>query len=173
MTNIPVTELAATLALPVQQLTRDMLADTELVCNQTAALTILTTHPAITAGEMAKYAGVQPPSMTRILTSLKKKGLVRCIQHPLDRRRSTYTVTEEGARRLDRARQNARLARRIRRLTPREQITLWAAVPILAGLAGMSWLADDLAAAGTPAADDLVTTGTPAADDLADAGAVA
>ena len=87
----------------------------------------------MTPGELAGHEKVQPPSMTRVITALEERGLVRRAPHPTDRRQVVLTVTDEGASLVNqfRRRRDAWLAMRLRELTPQERATLRAAAPIL------------------------------------------
>jgi DNA-binding MarR family transcriptional regulator len=104
------------------------LSDTQL-----AALAALERHTAMTPGELADHEKVQPPSMTRVITALEERGLVRREAHATDRRQVVLTVTEPGKSVVQQSRRlrEAWLAQRLRELTPQERQTLRAAAPIL------------------------------------------
>jgi DNA-binding MarR family transcriptional regulator len=109
------------------------LAESGLSDTQITALAVLERQTAMTPGELAEHEKVQPPSMTRVITALEDRGLVRRAPHPTDRRQVVLTVTDEGKSLVNhfRQRRDAWLAMRLRELTPRERTTLRAAGPIL------------------------------------------
>jgi len=112
-----------------------MLSETQL-----AALSALEKHLSMTPGELAEHEKVQPPSMTRVISVLDERNLVRRSPHPTDRRQAVLTVTEEGRALVHRVRRrkDAWLARHLAELTDAERATLRAAVPILEKLSQSS-----------------------------------
>ena len=131
--------LATPLRISVSRLARRMRAERvaqglqpELSDSQLAALAALEKHT-MTPGELAEHEKVQPPSITRVISSLEERGLIQRMPHPSDRRQVVLTVTEQGrdvVRQVRRLRE-AWLARRLRDLTPAERAVLKDAVPIL------------------------------------------
>jgi DNA-binding MarR family transcriptional regulator len=113
-------------------------ADTSLTLTQLAALATVERHGPLTPGELAAAERVQPPSMTRVVTSLQDAGLLQRAPHPTDGRQALLSVTAAGAALLreDRRRREAWLARRLADLDPDERALLRAAVPLLDRLAG-------------------------------------
>ncbi len=109
------------------------LAQSGLSDTQAAALAVLERRAAMTPGELAEHEKVQPPSMTRVITALEDRGLVRRAPHPTDRRQVVLTLTEEGKGLVNqfRQRRDAWLDMRLRELTPQERATLRSAAPIL------------------------------------------
>lgn len=87
----------------------------------------------MTPGALAEHEKVQPPSMTRIVTGLQERGLIRRIKHPEDRRQQLVSLTDEGRElvRVDQRRREAWLAQRLRELAPEEKETLRRAAEIL------------------------------------------
>ncbi len=85
-----------------------------------------------TLGELAAVEQVQPPTVTRLVTSLETAGLVVREPDRLDRRVVRVKITAEGRRNLQRIRtlKNAFLNRRLAALTPDEM----AAAEALTGL---------------------------------------
>jgi DNA-binding MarR family transcriptional regulator len=135
------TALASALRLSVMRLARRMRAeraDTSLTLTQLAALATVERHGPLTPGELAAAERVQPPSMTRVVTSLQDAGLLQRAPHPTDGRQALLSVTADGAALLreDRRRREAWLARRLADLDPDERALLRAAVPLLDRLAG-------------------------------------
>lgn len=132
--------LASALRNSVMRLARRLRgqrADNALTLNQLAALATLDRHGSLTLGDLAAHERVQPPSMTRIVSSLEQLGLVARVPHPDDRRQVVISLTEQGAELLaaDRRRRDAWLAQQLKTLTPDERDILRKAVPILERLA--------------------------------------
>jgi DNA-binding MarR family transcriptional regulator len=75
-------------------------------------------------GELAAAEQVQPPTVTRLVTSLESAGLVAREIDPVDRRVVRVRITAEGRRNLHRIRtlKNAFLTRRLAALDPAEQV---------------------------------------------------
>jgi DNA-binding MarR family transcriptional regulator len=105
----------------------------ELSDTQLAALALLETHAAMTPGELADHEKVQPPSITRVISSLEERGLIRRMPHPSDRRQVLLTVTDQGRDVVRKVRQlrEAWLAQRLAELSPAERAVLREALPIL------------------------------------------
>lgn len=76
-----------------------------------------------TLGELAAAELVQPPTVTRVVTSLESAGLVVKETDGIDRRVVRVRITAEGRRNLQRIRilKNAYLNRRLAALDPAEQ----------------------------------------------------
>ena len=132
--------LATGLRISVSRLARRLrveraggLAESGLSDTQVATLAVLERRTAMTPGELAEYEKVQPPSMTRVISALEERGLIRRAPHPTDRRQVVLRVTQEGANLVNqfRRRRDAWLAMRLRELTPQERVALRAAAPIL------------------------------------------
>jgi DNA-binding MarR family transcriptional regulator len=128
--------LASALRMSVTRLGRRLRGqrlDSGLTLTQTAALSSLDRHGAMTPGELAAHEKVQPPSLTRTLAGLEAKGLVLRSPHPTDRRQQIVAPTPEGRSLLreDRRRREAWLAQQLRNLTPEERDVLRAALPVL------------------------------------------
>lgn len=90
-----------------------------------------------TPGELARKEHVQPPSMTRVVSLLESKGLVRLDPHPEDRRQKVVTQTERAETMLEESRRkrNAFLSSLVEGLDEEEWETLRAAAPVLEKLA--------------------------------------
>ncbi|GAA2019734.1 MarR family transcriptional regulator [Nakamurella flavida] len=88
-------------------------------------------------GRLARAEHVQPPSMTRIVESLERQGLVRRDPHPTDGRQVQVSITADGEEFIERSRalRTAWLARQIDRLDPADREMLTAAAPALHRLA--------------------------------------
>ena len=135
------TDLATTMRISISRLARRLrverlgLGETESVLSdiQLAALAALERHESMTPGELAEHEKVQPPSMTRVISVLEERGLVRRAPHATDRRQVVLTVTTEGSDLVHRVRRRreAWLAQRMQELLPEEREILRAAAPIL------------------------------------------
>lgn len=140
MTSSTDTALASSLRLAVMRLARRMRAEraqTSLTLSQLAALATLERHGALTPGELAAHERVQPPSMTRIVTTLQDAGLVVRNPHPSDGRQAVLTVTPAATALLreDRRRRDAWLAQRLEELDDDDRAVLRAAAGVLDRLA--------------------------------------
>src|SRR3954466_3051128 len=92
--------LATELRIAVMRATRRLRAekaDTDLSDGQLSVLALLERQGPSTPREIAACERVQPPSMTRTLTTLRELGLVTRAEHPVDRRQVLITVTDKGA----------------------------------------------------------------------------
>src|SRR3954452_22817705 len=93
------TVLASELRTTVMRLARRLRAqrtDDSLSLSQIAALGTLTRTGPITPGELAAQERVQPPTMTRLLFTLEKAGLVTKRDHPDDRRQVLVEISPAG-----------------------------------------------------------------------------
>jgi DNA-binding MarR family transcriptional regulator len=86
-----------------------------------------------TIGQLAATERVQPPSMTRTISSLEQTGLVERHPHPTDGRQVMIRLAPAGEELLvaERRRRDAWLACRLRELAPEERAILRQAAPIL------------------------------------------
>jgi DNA-binding MarR family transcriptional regulator len=93
----------------------------------------------MSAGELASCERVQPPSMTKVLSNLEERGLVRRDAHPGDRRQAIIAITEAGIALLDSERRSRDtwLSLRLAQLTPDERALLRSVVPVLDKLAAL------------------------------------
>ena len=91
----------------------------------------------MSAGELAAFERVQPPSMTKVLASLEDKGLVRREAHPTDKRQAIIALTDAGLELLnsERRQRDAWLSQRLAQLTPDERALLRDVIPVLDKLA--------------------------------------
>ncbi|MFD4954834.1 MarR family winged helix-turn-helix transcriptional regulator [Streptomyces sp. NPDC058451] len=88
-------------------------------------------------GSLAELERVRPQAMAATVAALEQRGLVLRSPHPVDRRRCVVAVTAAGRDMLAARHTESvgRLADAIEELTPREQRTLAAALPLLDRLA--------------------------------------
>ena len=115
-------ELASRLRVAVVRLNRKLRqqALAGLSPAQASALGTVNRLTNPTLGELAAAEQVQPPTVTRLVTSLESAGLVTRVTDGVDRRVVRVRMTAEGRRNLQRIRslKNAFLARRLAALDP-------------------------------------------------------
>lgn len=133
--TVPV-DMSHDLRLAVMRLARRLRqqrADHRLSFNQMSVLSTLDRHGAMTAGELAAYEQVQPPSMTKTIGCLLDAGLVTRTPSAHDRRQVVVDVTPSARDLLDedRRRRDAWLAGVLRDLEPDQYAALIAALPVL------------------------------------------
>jgi DNA-binding MarR family transcriptional regulator len=118
-------ELAARLRVAVTRLNRRLRQQSlaGLSPAQASALGTVSRGEALTLGEVAALEQVQPPTATRLVSSLEIAGLVARVNDELDRRVVRVKITAEGRRALERIRtlKNAYLRRRLAALDPAER----------------------------------------------------
>jgi DNA-binding MarR family transcriptional regulator len=73
-----------------------VLAPFDITGAQFIILMILAGGEADSASGLCKGISYDPGAMTRMLDRLEQKGLIRRIQHPEDRRKTTLALTPEG-----------------------------------------------------------------------------
>ncbi len=129
--------LSSALRISIMRLSRRLRNEREAVddlsANALAVLGTLFRHGAMTIGELAAAEKVQPPSMTRTVAALGRRGLVQRSPHGSDRRVVMVSLTEAAHQVVaeSRRRKEAWLNHRLRELTPAERRTLREAAPIL------------------------------------------
>ena len=62
-------------------------AKLDLGASETKTLDLLERHGALTAKELAEHSGLAPASVTGLVDRLERKGFVRRVKHPTDKRR--------------------------------------------------------------------------------------
>jgi DNA-binding MarR family transcriptional regulator len=128
-------ELAARLRLVLNRLARRLRSQTpgDLSPSRTSALVTIELQGPITLGRLAACERVTPPSVTRMVASLEKRGLVRREADPADRRIARVSLTAEGRRTVQRTRtrKTAYLAMKLRKLDESELAVLREALPVL------------------------------------------
>jgi DNA-binding MarR family transcriptional regulator len=118
-------ELATRLRVAVTRLNRKLRqqALAGLSPAQASALGTVNRLADPTLGELAAAEQVQPPTVTRLVTSMESAGLVTRETDGVDRRVVRVRITAEGRRNLQRIRtlKNAFLTRRLDSLGPAER----------------------------------------------------
>lgn len=134
--------LSSTLRISVMRLARRLRSQRPealdaLPASQVAALATLERRGTLALHELAAHEKVKPPSMTRIVAQLERRGLVVRETHPTDRRQVLFAATAQGRTLIkeDRRRRDAWLAKRLKELSPAERQALRAALPVLEKLA--------------------------------------
>lgn len=135
-------ELAAHLRPSLLRLTRvirNQRVDISVTLTQLSAMGTLHVHGPMSAGELASCERVQPPSMTKVLSILEERGLVRRDAHPGDKRQAIIAITDAGIALLDSERRSrdAWLSQRLAQLTADERALLRNVVPVLDKLAAL------------------------------------
>jgi DNA-binding MarR family transcriptional regulator len=105
----------------------------DLNSNQLSAMSVLFSHGDLLMGELAARELVKPPSMTRIVNELERRGYVVRKETPQDRRQARVSLTDAGRDVLaaNRKRRTDWLARQLAGLEPAEREILRKAIPIL------------------------------------------
>jgi DNA-binding MarR family transcriptional regulator len=133
--------LAAGLRISIMRLSRRLRQERggpdDLTPNQLGVLGTLTRHGPLALGELAAHERVQPPSMTRTVTSLVEIGLVQREPNPADGRQVLVGLTDRGRDvvRESRRRKEAWINHVLADLTPDERRILREAAPILERIA--------------------------------------
>jgi DNA-binding MarR family transcriptional regulator len=101
---------------------------------QLSALSTVDTHGPLSAGDLAAFERVQPPSMTKVIAALEEAGLVRRDTHPTDKRQAIIAITAEGSALLASSRRTgeAWFGAQLSHLSEDERQQLHALAPILA-----------------------------------------
>ncbi|MFI0470978.1 MULTISPECIES: MarR family winged helix-turn-helix transcriptional regulator [Saccharopolyspora] len=133
--------LASRLRLAVVRLNRRLRAqstDSKITLSQLSALSCLHKAGALTPGELAAREGVQPPSMTRVISALEDAGLVARRAHPTDGRQAIVELTEAGRARIDEevSIRERWLDQQLADLTEEDRRVLFQAAEIIDRLAG-------------------------------------
>jgi len=108
-------------------------ADAGLSPSLTAALATLERHGQLTPSRLAEIERIQRPTVTRLIATLEKDGLVEREADPEDGRSCRVLITKEGSALVKklRLRKNAYLSRRLRKLDHDQLETLERATEIL------------------------------------------
>jgi DNA-binding MarR family transcriptional regulator len=135
-----IAELASQLRpslLRLTRLVRNQRVDMSVTLTHISAMVTLKKYGAMSAGELAAFERVQPPSMTKVIAGLEQRGFVRREPDPNDRRCAILAITEPGLALLDseRRQRDAWLSKRLAQLTPDERALVRQVIPILDKLA--------------------------------------
>lgn len=75
---------------------RPMLSARDVSETQWRVLRSLYERPGMEAAELARYAAVMAPSLTRMLRTLEERGLISMERHPSDGRRLVISLSDSG-----------------------------------------------------------------------------
>lgn len=116
---------------------RQLRVDRTLSLAEMSAIGTLVRCGAMPLGELARKEHVQPPSMTRIITVLESRGLVRLEPHQQDRRQKLVAATDQAKAILEasQAQRNEWLTQLASQLDEDEWRRLCDAAPVLHKLA--------------------------------------
>jgi DNA-binding MarR family transcriptional regulator len=135
-----VVSAAHELRIVLGQLVRRLRAEYAFPVAQASVLSRLDRDGAQTASELAAAERVRPQSMAQTLAELEGAGLIERRPDPEDRRRIQVELTGRGRDRVleERGKREGWLAAAIAaELSPEEQRTVLAAVPLLRRLSGL------------------------------------
>src|SRR5436305_8029464 len=128
-------DLSPRLRLAITRMARRLRqeADAGLSPSLTAALATLERHGQLTPSRLAEIERIQRPTVTRLIATLEKDGLVEREADPEDGRSCRVLITKEGSALVKklRLRKNAYLSRRLRKLDHDQLETLERATEIL------------------------------------------
>jgi len=85
----------------VMQPIREMLAETDITEQQWRVLRVLAEFGTLDSKTLADRSSLLFPSLTRIATTLRKKGLITQLRDEKDRRRQFISITPEGQTIID------------------------------------------------------------------------
>lgn len=109
-----------------------------LTAPRASVLSVLVFRGPVTMSELAEAEQVRPPTITRLIDGLERRGLVRRVNHPDDGRVQLVEATAGGKRLLQkgRARRVERLMRGIAQLSGDDQKVLARAAELMEALRG-------------------------------------
>ena len=128
-------ELASQLRFAVMRLSRRLRqhAPQDITPSQLSALSVIVREERLTLSQLAVAERVQPPTITRVIDSLERKGLATRTPSDQDRRVAFVEPTPAGRALVDtiRRRRDAYLARRLRTFSAEERALLERAARLL------------------------------------------
>lgn len=132
--------LASALRLAVVRLNRRLRAQhppSSVTLTQLSAMSTLHKCGSMTPGQLASKEGVQPPSMTRVISALEKIGYVERHPHPTDGRQAIVELSDSGTEYVNAtiSAREAWLDERLARLSAEERRTLGKAAEIIQRMA--------------------------------------
>lgn len=141
VTDAEASALTSRLRLAVVRLNRRLRAqraNSVVSLTQVSAMSTLYKCGRLTPGELATKEGVQPPSMTRVISALDDMGIVSRTPHPSDGRQAIVELTDRGKQMVveDITAREAWLDTRLATLTDDERAVLGKAAEIIDRMAG-------------------------------------
>ena len=128
-------ELASELRFAVMRLSRRLRqhAPEDITPSQLSALSVIVRERRLTLSQLAEAERVQPPTITRVIDSLERKGLATRVPSDQDRRVAFVEATRAGGALVEtiRRRRDAYLARRLRTFSAEERALLVRAARLL------------------------------------------
>jgi DNA-binding MarR family transcriptional regulator len=128
-------ELASELRFAVMRLSRRLRqhAPEDITPSQLSALSVIVREQRLTLSQLAVAERVQPPTITRVIDSLERKGLATRVPSDQDRRVAFVEATQAGGALVEtiRRRRDAYLARRLRTFSAEERALLERAARLL------------------------------------------
>jgi len=128
-------ELASELRFAVMRLSRRLRqhAPEDITPSQLSALSVIVRERRLTLSQLAEAERVQPPTITRVIDSLERKGLASRVPSDQDRRVAFVEATRAGGALVEtiRRRRDAYLARRLRTFSAEERALLERAARLL------------------------------------------
>jgi DNA-binding MarR family transcriptional regulator len=128
-------ELASELRFAVMRLSRRLRqhAPEDITPSQLSALSVIVRERRLTLSQLAEAERVQPPTITRVIDSLERKGLATRVPSDQDRRVAFVEATRAGGALVEtiRRRRDAYLARRLRTFSAEERALLERAARLL------------------------------------------
>ncbi|MDP9332435.1 MAG: MarR family transcriptional regulator [Actinomycetota bacterium] len=128
-------ELASELRFAVMRLSRRLRqhAPEDITPSQLSALSVIVREQRMTLSQLAVAERVQPPTITRVIDSLERKGLATRVPSDQDRRVLFVEATQAGGALVEtiRRRRDAYLARRLRTFSAEERALLERAARLL------------------------------------------
>jgi DNA-binding MarR family transcriptional regulator len=128
-------ELASELRFAVMRLSRRLRqhAPEDITPSQLSALSVIVREQRLTLSQLAEAERVQPPTITRVIDSLERKGLATRVPSDQDRRVAFVEATRAGRALVEtiRRRRDAYLARRLRTFSAEERALLERAARLL------------------------------------------
>lgn len=127
--------LASSLRMVVMRLARRLRAersDETLGLSQMSALSSLMRGP-LSPTALAQAERIQPPSMTRVISALEARGLIKREEHETDKRQSVIAITSAGRTLVeeDRVRKKVWLVEILETLEEPDRRALREALPVL------------------------------------------
>jgi DNA-binding MarR family transcriptional regulator len=107
--------------------------DPDMTLPEFRGLAFINRNPGCSLNEAAEHIGLEPPSASKLVDHLVRRGLVRRETDPADRRRVQLTLLPRGQRNIDLAFEHTRtfLAQQLEHLKAGERETVMKAMAIL------------------------------------------
>ncbi|MCX7523303.1 MarR family transcriptional regulator [Microbacterium sp. STN6] len=97
--------LTKQLELAVRSQLDEVVSAESLTSLQYTALTVLERHPGLTSAELARNSFVRAQTTAQMVNALDERGLIERLRDPASKRQYLLSLTDDGARVLDRLRE--------------------------------------------------------------------